>query len=62
MLRWALKGYGVAAIAVKVRLKPSTVETHLRHIDRKVPGNRPRVQKFALWAAGCPEIYLSIPD
>lgn len=61
MLRLALGGNGVVAIAVSLRLKPSTVETHMKAIDRKIPGNRPRIQRFALWAAGCPVEYLSLP-
>ena len=61
VLALALTGQPPRVIAVRLKVKVSTVETHLKAIDRKIPGHRPRMQRFALWAAGCPLAYLSLP-
>jgi len=60
VLQWALRGHRPRAIAAKLAISVETVETHCRHIDQKIPGNKPRYLRWGLWAAGCPLDLLTI--
>lgn len=62
VLRWVLRGYRQKEVAERMGLSVSTVDTHCRHIDQKIPGNKPRYLRWGLWAAGCPLDLLTISD